>query len=509
MGVDDKAYDIRVYLHEDTPMKGARLYLVTEKLRKLGEVQSTSWKESDSHEIDGEKFDITFITSLPEKEIEDVVFSVSDIEKVEVSEIQIYINTDLPAKPKEREKLQSVIRVNINKLDHLLRVVEELSVDKERLKQLMKKVAQKHKTDNDIKSLSNLVQQIDFICNELQASVMSTRMYTLDSVFNRFPRMIRDLSKKQGKEIVLEVEGESAELDRSIMEKIIDPLNHIVRNSIDHGIETPDVREKSGKDPKGTIKISAGQKHGHIYITVEDDGKGINLEGIKNIAINKGLITKEEADSLTEKETLELIFMPGFSTTEKVTDVSGRGVGMNVVKENIEQINGIIDIDSVEGKGMAITLQLPLTLAIIQSLLIQTRQYRFALPLLSIIEIFRIREDEYGNKVKFVNGKEVMNWRGEILPILRVSELFHCNTERKDSFVGIVIGLSTRKIILGVEEVIGQQQVVIKSLEKFTGRNNVLGDLRGISGTVILGDGDFAYVLDVHSLLKDDINIRN
>src|SRR5690554_4747548 len=246
----------------------------------------------------------------------------------------------------------------------------------------MKLVGQKYKNDEDVKSLSNLVHQIDFIGNEMQESVMSTRMYTLDSIFNRFPRMIRDLSKKQGKEIELKVEGESTELDRSIMEKIIDPLNHIIRDAVDHGIESPEEREKSGKSPKGTIKLSAGQEQDHIYIRVEDDGKGINPQDVMEKAIKKGLITKDQAESLTQKETLELIFMPGFSTVDKVTDVSGRGVGMNVVKENVERINGIIDIDTIPGHGMTITLKLPLTLAIIQSLLIKTNQSRFVLPLL-------------------------------------------------------------------------------------------------------------------------------
>ena len=502
----EKAYNIRIHLSEDTPMKGVRLFLVTEKLREHGQIQYTSWDESAEEEIDEQDFDITYVSKLAEKEIEDLVYSVSDIQKAVVSEIQTGISSE--PKKMDTEKLQTVIRVNIKKLDHLLRVVEELSVDKERLKQTMKKVEQKYAKDRDIQELSNLVQQMDFISNELQESVMSTRMYTLESVFNRFPRMIRDLSKKQGKEIVLKVEGESTELDRSIMEKIIDPLNHIVRNSIDHGLETPEEREKQGKNRKGTIKISAGQKHGHIFIRVEDDGRGINLEGVKRKAIKNGLITEEEAETLTDREIMDLIFLPGFSTADKITDISGRGVGMNVVKENIEQINGIIDIHSSEGRGTAITLQLPLTLAIIQALLIKCNQYRFALPLLSILEIFRVKENEYDQKVKSVSGKEVMNWRGEILPVLRIADLFHIDAERKNSFIGIVVGASTRKVILAVEEVTGQQQVVIKPLEKYTGESNVLGEVRGISGTVILGDGELAYVLDVHSLLKEDTGVK-
>ena len=536
LGLEGKAYQIRIFLPKDAPLKGARLFLVTEKLEKSGQVHKTSWEGLDLEQIEGETFDIFYASQLTKKEIEDLIYTISDIEKTEISEI--HADTELsgdaaqpaeaaksagksaaktavrseqavqPEKSRDKEGLQSVIRVNIKKLDQLMRIVEELSVDKERLKQLMKKVKQKYNQDEDVKSLNGLVHQIDFIGNEMQESVMSTRMYTLDSVFNRFPRMIRDLSKKEGKEIELKVEGESTELDRSIMEKIIDPLNHIIRNSVDHGIESPEEREKCGKSRKGTIKLSAGQEQGHIYIRVEDDGKGVDLRKVKEKAIAKGLITVDQADSMGEKEILELIFMPGFSTADTVTDVSGRGVGMNVVKENIEKINGIIDTDNVEGKGLIITMKLPLTLAIIQSLLIRTSRFRFVLPLLSIIEIFRVKDGDYEKKIRFVQGKEVMNWRGEVLPVLRGSDLFRSGGEKEKSFVGIIIGLSTRKIILAVEEIIGQQQVVIKSLERFSGRGNILGEMKGISGTVILGDGDFAYVLDVQTLLKEVMKKR-
>ena len=458
LGLEGKAYKIRIFLPKDAPLKGARLFLVTDKLEKSGQIHKTSWEGLDLEQIEGETFDIFYTSQLTKKEIEDLIYTISDIEKTEISEI--HADTELsgdaaqppeaaksagksaaktavrseqavqPEKSRDKEGLQSVIRVNIKKLDQLMRIVEELSVDKERLKQLMKKVKQKYNQDEDVKSLNGLVHQIDFIGNEMQESVMSTRMYTLDSVFNRFPRMIRDLSKKEGKEIELKVEGESTELDRSIMEKIIDPLNHIIRNSVDHGIESPEEREKCGKSRKGTIKLSAGQEQGHIYIKVEDDGKGVDLRKVKEKAIAKGLITVDQADSMGEKEILELIFMPGFSTADTVTDVSGRGVGMNVVKENIEKINGIIDTDNVEGKGLTITMKLPLTLAIIQSLLIRTSRFRFVLPLLSIIEIFRVKDGDYEKKIRFVQGKEVMNWRGEVLPVLRGSDLFRSGGEK-------------------------------------------------------------------------------
>lgn len=507
LGMDERAYKIVLTLHKDTALKGARLYLITDRLKQVGQIIKTSWDGVNIEEIEGEIFELTFVSTLEKKEIEDLIFSVSDIEKVDV--VDIHPEAQTGRQENNKEEIQSVIRVNINKLDQLLRIVEELSVDKERLKQLMKKVEQKYKTDIDVKSLSSLVSHIDFIVNDMQESVMSTRMYTLDSVFNRFHRVVRDLSRKQGKEIELKVEGESTELDRSIMEKIIDPLNHMIRNSIDHGIEAPDEREKKGKKRKGTIKLSAGQEQGHIYIKVEDDGRGINLEELKSSAVKKGLLTKEQVDSFTEKEVLDIIFMPGFSTSKEITDISGRGVGMNVVKENIERINGIIEVDNREGQGLSITLKLPLTLAIIQSLLIKTSRYKFALPLLSIIEILKIKENEYEKQVKFVQGKEVMNWRGEVLPIMRVSDLFCMNEKlEQNSFIGIVIGFSTKKVILGVDEIIGQQQIVIKSLERYIGKDNILGELKGISGTVILGDGDLAYVLDVQTLIKEVLKNR-
>ena len=511
LGPEEKAFQIRIRLTHDTPMKGARLFLVTDRLEQAGRIYKTSWENTEPENIAGDRFSVFLVSQLPKKEIEGRIHTISEIEETDVSEICGGRNPVPAAKSGtsgDREELQSVIRVNIKKLDQLMRIVEELSVDKERLKQLMKKVSQRYRGDEDVTSLSALTNQIDFIGNELQESVMSTRMYTLDSVFNRFPRMIRDLSKKEGKEIAFQVEGESTELDRSIMEKIIDPLNHMIRNSVDHGIESPEEREKHGKSRKGTIKLSAGQEQGHIFISLKDDGKGINLRRVKEKAIARGLITQAQAGSMTEREALELIFLPGFSTSDKVTEVSGRGVGMNVVKENIEAINGMIDMDNEEGRGLAITMKLPLTLAIIQSLLIRTNTFRFVLPLLSVVEIIRVRETEYDKKVRFIQEKEVMNWRGEVLPVLRGSDLFHSGGERGKSFAGIVLGLSTHKIILAVEEIIGQQQVVIKPLDRFTGKGKILGELRGISGTVILGDGDFAYVLDGQALLKDVMEKR-
>lgn len=465
---EGKLYEIKIKLDENSIFKGARLFIITDRLGKEGQVVKTSWDGINIEAIEGQEFDITYRSERTGQEIEKLIYQIPDVDKVHVSEISQQTRKQKEQtrdnKGQTSEEVQSVIRVSINKLDKLLRIVEELSVDKERLKQLMKRVEEKYGHDSDVKSLSNLVNQIDFIGNEMQESVMSARMYTLDSVFRRFPRMVRDLALKQGKEIELKVEGENTELDRSIIEKIVDPLTHVIRNAVDHGIETPEQRQRFGKTPKGTIKLSAGQDQGHIYIKVEDDGRGIDIDSLKASAINKGLLSEEEIESLSEKELLEVIFMPGFSTSEEVTDVSGRGVGMNVVK------------------------------------------YRFAIPLLSVIEIIRIKEAEYAKRVRFANGHEVMNWRGEVLPVIRVRDLFNdVNAKKQKTFIGIVIGFSTSKIILGVEEIIGQQQVVIKSLEKFTGKDNVLGELRGISGTAILGDGNFAYVLDIQTLIREMI----
>ncbi len=498
IGLEEKLYNITITLDKETILKGARLYIIIDKLNKKGRVEKTSWEGIEIEEIKGQSFKLIYITEHTQKEVEDLVLGIPEITKVIIAEEKQSYEKNKP------EEVQSVIRVNIDKLDKLLRIVEELSVDKERLKQAIKKIEQRYRKDEDIKSLTNIINKIDFIGNEMQESVMSTRMYTLETVFRRFPRMVRDLSLKRGKEIELKLEGENTELDRSIIEKIIDPVTHILRNSIDHGIEPPEVREKLGKRRKGTIKISAGQEEGHIYIKVEDDGKGIDTEELRQIIIKKGLMTKKEINNLSEKEIIEIIFKPGFSTSDTITDISGRGVGMNVVIDNIERINGIIDIDNKTGQGLNITFKLPLTLATIQSLLIKDSKHRFALPLLSVIEILRIKESDYEKRIKFIKGKEVLNWRNEVLPIFRASETFNLNDSGKSkTFIAIVIGFATKKFILGVDEVLGQQQVVIKSLEKFIGKDNILGKLKGISGTAVLGDGGFAYVLDVQTLIKE------
>ncbi|NMB33276.1 MAG: hypothetical protein GX992_03415, partial [Clostridium sp.] len=282
LNLEERIYKIKIGLRPDSELVGARLYVVLDRLKKEGRIHSTSWEGIEPEEVEGQKFEIVFVSQLMRKEIEELILEVSNIEKIDIAEI------DKPNKEENRghgeEGIQSVIRVSIDKLDKLLRIVEELSVDKERLKQVMGAVEQKYGKDGDVKNLVKLVKQIDFIGNEMQETVMSTRMYTLDSVFRRFPRMVRDLSIKQGKEIELELEGESTELDRSIIEKIVDPLTHIVRNSIDHGIEKPDEREQCGKNRRGIIKLSAGQEDGHIYISAKDDGRGIEIEKLKQNA---------------------------------------------------------------------------------------------------------------------------------------------------------------------------------------------------------------------------------
>ncbi len=491
-----KAYLVEVFLDNECPLKGARLFIVTNTLNSCGKVYRTGWSSIPVEEIDGEEFSLVYISDKSPEYIKNSIEEITNIKSVKVSELDLTVkeNTRGPA-----SSSQQSIRVSISKLDKLLKVVEELSVDKERLKHIAQKISEKYNMDNedqDILDLYNLAHHLDLIGNEIQDSVMSTRMYTMQNVFQRFPRMVRDLALKQNKEIQLIIEGENTELDRSVAEKIIDPLNHIVRNSIDHGIELPEDREKAGKNRQGTIKITAGHEENSIFIRIEDDGRGLSAEKLRKSAISKGLLTEEQLLGMDENQIHNIIFMPGFSTNQEVTDVSGRGVGMNVVKENIENINGTIELTSKEGQGLCISLKLPLTLAIIDSLIIGTKNYNFAVPLLSVLEIFKIDE----SSIQEEDGQAAINWRGEQVPFVRAAHIFGDENGERDN-MGILLTFSNKKLVLAVNDVLGQQQIVLKSIEKYMGKDKVLGEQEEISGVSILDNGDFAYVLDVYSIV--------
>jgi two-component system chemotaxis sensor kinase CheA len=345
------------------------------------------------------------------------------------------------------------------------------------------------------RELAETTKLIDMMTNELQQLVMKTRMVKIGKVFNKYPRLVRDLSKIADKKINLIIEGEETELDKTLIEEINDPLVHLIRNSVDHGIEKEEVRIANGKEPAGTIKLSAQQEGNTIIITIEDDGKGIDPDVIKNKAVSKGLITKEKAEELTKQEIFNLIFLPGFSTAEVVTNISGRGVGMDVVKTNVTKLRGTIEIDSIPKVGTKISIRLPLTLAIISGLVVKVQKEQFVIPLSLVIEVIRVHKDN----IYYVNQKPNIKLRDKVIPIVSLREKVLKENGKKNSgeyqYV-VIVGLAEKQIGLEVDGLVGQKEIVIKSL------GNLIGKIPGIAGSSILGDGSIILILDVAEIIN-------
>lgn len=390
------------------------------------------------------------------------------------------------AQPKLSE---STIRVDVQRLDELMNLVGELVLGRNRLSQINFRMNETLENNPMVKDLADTSSQIDLITTELQMAVMKTRMVQIAKVFNKLPRLVRDLSRELGKEIDLQMMGEETELDKSIIEEINDPLVHILRNAADHGIERPEERVKKGKEAKGRIVVKADHEGNHIAISIADDGKGIDPEKISAKAIEKGVITPEQAAEMSKREILNLIFAPGFSTAEKVSAVSGRGVGMDVVKTNITKLKGIVDIESETGQGSTIIIKLPLTLAIIQGLLVQSHAETFAIPLNSVLEVVRVRRED----IKTVHGYEVISLRNTVLPLARLGQIFSVDRldQQAEWLYIVVVGLAEERLGIIVDSLLGQREVVIKSLGDY------LGTIEGIAGSTILGDGKVIMILDV------------
>lgn len=392
---------------------------------------------------------------------------------------------------KVTKAIEQTIRVDVSRLDSLMNLVGELVLSRNRVTQLGAELEKKFEGDFLVEQLNETTSQIGLITTELQLAVMKTRMVPVGKVFNKFPRMVRDLCRDLKKEIDLVISGEDTELDKSVVEEIGDPLIHMIRNAVDHGVEMPDVRAKKGKAKKGTVWLNAYHEGNHIVIEIKDDGQGIDPDKIKKKALEKGVITPEEAKSLSKEETYGLLFRPGFSTAEKVTGVSGRGVGMDVVKTNIEKLNGIITIESEINRGSTFKLKLPLTLAIIQALLVEVSGEVFAVPLVSVVETVKINENEIHN----FEGREVLKLRDSVLSLVRLADVFQLEGSfAKDMYV-VVVALAEKKIGFIVDRLVGQEEIVIKSLGDYLGGNV------GIAGATIMGDGKVRLIVDVSGIM--------
>ena len=456
------------------------------ELEKGGQVkvkESSKKKDSDSKKVnDGKKVDS--ITAETEQET-----SVGSSTPSNNSSSQKTVLSHLA------KKTENTIRVDIERLDELLNIASELVLGRNRLAQVSSEFSLEYEGTKFSRDLADASKLIDLMTNELQLVVMRTRMVKIGKVFNRFPRVVRDLAKETRKEISLVIKGEETELDKTLIEEINDPLVHLIRNSVDHGIEPPEKRKELGKNPVGTITLSAEQEGNQIIITIEDDGKGIDPDVIKEKAISKGLILKEKAKDLTKQEIFNLIFLPGFSTAEVVTNVSGRGVGMDVVKTNVTKLRGIINVESDAGKGTRIIIKLPLTLAIIPGMLVKVNSQTIVIPLNSVIETFRIHVEE----IRSVNGHEAIVRRDTVIPLVSIDDLLYKDFERDDQRIWqyvVVLGIAEKRFGIKVDKLLGQKEVVIKSLGSY------LGDINGIAGSTIMGDGSVAMIIDINELIN-------
>lgn len=532
-----KAYSVLIKISPESQMKEVKAFLVYNNLENLGEIIRSF---PDAEMIETGNFDNELIYILMTKASEDEIESKANVSEIESVTLKQLTEGDLEgeeeaeveaAKPAEAEAendkeekttlkqpdtsravvRQETIRVDTAKLDQLMNLVGELVINgtmfnllEQNIKKYLAEPSLK-KLDKDLlnnildfqSSFTDGIAQLARVSAQLQESVMQVRMVPVGKVFNRFPRMVRDMTRNNHKEIELQIFGEETEVDKTVSEEIGDPLVHLIRNSVDHGVEFPEERQAAGKPPTGIVKLSARHEGNNIIIEVDDDGNGIDPEKIRKKALEKEIITEEAAAGMTEQEIIRLIFAPGFSTAAEVTDISGRGVGMDVVRRNIEKINGSVDVTTQLGKGSRFIIKLPLTLAIISALMVQVRNRIYAVPMNNIVEIVKVNIAE----VHLVQGCEVVKIRDEVVPLLRVNRLLALDGDVDDvaeeaSLFAVIITIDEKKYGLIVDELIGQQEVVIKSLSGIT------AGARGLAGASVLGDGSVALILDIQQLVN-------
>ena len=512
-----QAIHARITLADTCLLKSARSYMVMNALDEIGDVvKSVPSSEDLEQEKFDKSFDVIVVTSQEEKGVQDAINSISEIAKVETNVVNLDEKKEepkpaaapapapaapaaapapakkaapakKPAAPAAKQKVHhsQSVRVDIEKLDNLMNLMGELVINKVRLEQ----IGQTHR----LADLTETLEQMDRVTTDLQNIVMKVRMVPVSSVFNRFPRMVRDIAKELNKEINLTIEGEETELDRTVIDEIGDPIMHLLRNSCDHGVEEPDVREKKGKPRQGEVGLIARHEGNNVVIMVTDDGAGIDATKIKNKAIEKGMLTQEEADKMDDADAVRIIFAPGFSTADHISDISGRGVGMDVVRSKIEALSGHVDVETKIDEGSIFKIKLPLTLAIIQAMLVRVQEEMYAIPLGSIDSTINIQPDE----IKTVQNKEVIVLRGEIIPIIRMEKMLQVpHVKDSDETFVVVVHTGETKAGIVVDSLIGQQEIVIKTLGSlFTG-------LKMFSGATVLGDGRVALILDVATMMQ-------
>lgn len=512
-----KVYKLDIHVDENCILKAARAFLVFKALEEMGEIIKSDPSVQD---IEDERFELDFtVVVISEKEkdaVKAAVENVSEIRKVLIDEITEVSEGAETVKTGDKEAeatgaktasapaskgaapatktagkpvVNRSVRVDIEKLDVLMNLVSELIIAKNGLIS-----ASDNESSEVAVALHEHIEYLERVTTNLHESVMKVRMMPIETVTQKFPKMVRDLSKKLDKQMKLFITGEDTELDRTVIDEIGDPLMHLLRNSADHGLEDEDVRVQRGKDPIGNIYLNASQEGNNVIIEVSDDGNGIDVEKVRAKALERGSITPEQAEAMTDKEVVELLFQPSFSTAKQVTDVSGRGVGLDVVKTKIESLGGDIEVKTKLGEGSSFIVRLPLTLAIIQSLMVEVGLEKYAIALGNIQSI----EDVLLTDIKHVQSKEVINLRGTVIPLIRLTNVLDAepSQENVESLTVVIVKKGDRQAGLVVDRLIGQQEIVIKSLGKYINNNSKI-----ISGATILGDGEVALILDANALI--------
>jgi len=498
-------WQIEVTLSKECVLKAARAYMIFQIVEQLGEIIETN---PVVEAIEEGEFDSTFIIKLitedDASDIQTKLMGVSEVEGVHISSVdkESTILEDSVSRRAEQQNQMAAggatsktntrvasqtIRVSTQRLDELMNLFEELIISKARIEMIAHRLKDQE--------LDETVEAIGRTSGDLQDIILNLRMEPIEQVFNRFPKMVRSVSKDLGKKISLEMVGAETELDRNVIDKIGDPLVHLIRNSMDHGVELPEKRRDAGKNEVGRIMLRAYHSGNHVFIEIEDDGSGINCNKIASKAVEKGLISAEEAEALSNKEVYELMFHSGFSTADKVSDISGRGVGLDVVKNKIESLGGTVDVDSEEGRGSLFTIKLPLTLSIISSMLVNVHEETYALPLNSIVETALVTE----SSLMKANGEEMYEYRGRMIPFRRLQQILQVSGDevQHDKYIPTIIVQSDKNMAcFAVDRFIGQQEIVIKSL------GNYLGEVHPIVGATILGNGQVALILDCMSMIS-------
>ncbi|MFD2044944.1 chemotaxis protein CheA [Ornithinibacillus salinisoli] len=498
------AIHITIQLNDDCILKAARAYMVFEKLEGRGEIiqSNPSVEEIEDGNFEQE-FSLLLLTQESHANLEKLIHTVSEINRVVVADYKKKQKSKVEDKvedkeektesvetesntPKGKQKQSKTIRVNLERIDNLMNLFEEVVIDRSRLEDL----AQKLKDHELIETIENMTR----VTEDMQGLMLSMRMVPVEQVFNRFPRMVRGIAKELEKEITLEITGAETELDRTVIDEIGDPLVHLIRNSLDHGIESPQKRVESGKSEEGKVSLRAFHSGNHVFIEIEDDGGGINREKVEAKAIENGLISPEHSEVLSDEEIYQLIFSSGFSTADTISDISGRGVGLDVVRSKIESLGGNIIVESEPGKGSKFSIQLPLTLSILTTLLVTVQRETYAVPLSAIVETM-ILED---HQVMYVQGQKVIDFRGKVIPIVSLKDIFNVPSEETEQEASAVVIIHKGDKMTGllVDSFIGQKEVVLKSL------GNYLRDVFAISGATILGDGQVSLIIDPNALVK-------